>query len=180
MDSPAETGRQAGHCLFGTAIGICGMAWGPAGITAVQLPEPSPEATRTRLLRSLSQAVPEHEPPPDIRAAIADLRHLVLDMSRLSAFHQRVYERTRAIAPGTTLSYGELAGQLGGRGLARAVGQAMGANPFAPVVPCHRVLAAGGRSGGFSATGGARTKLRLLEIEGYRPGGAPSLFDAAG
>lgn len=101
-------------------------------------------------------------------------------MSRLSAFHQRVYERTRAIAPGTTLSYGELAGQLGGRGLARAVGQAMGANPFAPVVPCHRVLAAGGRSGGFSATGGARTKLRLLEIEGYRPGGAPSLFDAAG
>jgi len=178
-----------GHALFETAVGTCGIAWGPAGITAVQLPEPTAEGTRLRLLRNLGQAVPEADPPPLVQAAIAelqatlrgeqpaDLRHLMLDMSRLSPFHQRVYQRTRAIPPGQVLTYGELAAELGDKSLARAVGQAMGANPFAPVVPCHRVLAAGGRPGGFSATGGAVTKWRMLEIEGYRPGGSPSLFD---
>lgn len=179
----------SGHALFGTPFGTCGIAWGPAGITAVQLPDPSPEGTRARLLRSLPAPVPEAEPPPAVRDAITgvqallaghspgDLRHLVLDMSRLSDFHQRVYERTRAIPPGQVLTYGELAAELGDRNLARAIGQAMGANPFAPVVPCHRVLAAGGQPGGFSASGGAVTKWRLLEVEGYRPGGEPSLFD---
>ncbi|OPF65668.1 methylated-DNA--[protein]-cysteine S-methyltransferase [Hydrogenophaga sp. H7] len=178
-----------GHTLFDTAIGVCGMAWGPAGITAVQLPEPTPEGTRQRLLRSLPEAVPEAEPPPPVQSAItelkaalrgerpADLRHLPLDMSRLTPFLQRVYERTRAIPPGQVLTYGELAAEMGDKHLARAIGQAMGANPFAPVVPCHRVLAAGGQPGGFSASGGAITKWRLLEIEGYRPGGQSSLFD---
>lgn len=178
-----------GHTLFDTAIGTCGIAWGPAGITAMQLPEPTPEGTRARLLRNLPAPVPEGDPPPGIQASIsellaalrgeqpADLSHLPLDMSRLSPFHQRVYECARAIPPGHTLTYGELAAKLGDKNLARAIGQAMGANPFAPVVPCHRVMAAGGKPGGFSASGGARTKLRLLEIEGYRPGGESSLFD---
>jgi methylated-DNA-[protein]-cysteine S-methyltransferase len=178
-----------GHTLFDTAVGTCGVAWGPAGITAVQLPEPTAEGTRLRLLRNLGRSVPEADPPPLVQAAItelqaalrgerpADLRHLPLDMSRLSPFHQRVYERARAIPPGQVLTYGELAAELGDKSLARAVGQAMGANPFAPAVPCHRVLAAGGKPGGFSATGGAVTKWRILEIEGYRPGGEPSLFD---
>jgi methylated-DNA-[protein]-cysteine S-methyltransferase len=75
------------------------------------------------------------------------------------------------------ITYGEFAAEMGDKHLARAIGQAMGANPFAPVVPCHRVLAAGGQPGGFSASGGAITKWRLLEIEGYQPGGQPSLFD---
>jgi methylated-DNA-[protein]-cysteine S-methyltransferase len=178
-----------GHAVFDTAIGTCGMAWGPAGITAVQLPEPTAEGTRARLLRNLASPVPEADPPPAVQAAIAelqaalrgeqpaDLRHLPLDMSRLTPFLQRVYERARAIPPGHTLTYGELAAEMGDKNLARAIGQAMGANPFAPVVPCHRVLAAGGQPGGFSASGGAVTKWRLLEIEGYRPGGEPSLFD---
>ncbi|MEZ5701692.1 MAG: methylated-DNA--[protein]-cysteine S-methyltransferase [Burkholderiaceae bacterium] len=165
------------------------VAWGPAGITAVQLPEPTPEGTRQRLLRHLPGALPSAEPPPEVRSAMtelqavlrgerpADLRHLPLDMSRLTPFLQRVYERARAIPPGEVLTYGELAAEMGDKHLARAIGQAMGANPFAPVVPCHRVLAAGGQAGGFSASGGAITKWRLLEIEGYRPGGEPSLFD---
>lgn len=181
-----------GHALFHTPLGTCGIAWGPAGITAVQLPEDSAEATRARLLSSLpgttASPLPEAKPPPAVQEAIAsvqallggqrpgELRHLVLDMSRLSAFHQRVYARTRAIPPGQVMTYGELATELRGKGLARAIGQAMGANPFAPVVPCHRVLAASGQPGGFSASGGAVTKWRLLEIEGYRPDG-PSLFD---
>lgn len=80
-------------------------------------------------------------------------------------------------APGSTLTYGELAQQLGEPAAARAVGQALGANPFPIIVPCHRVLAAGQRAGGFSAPGGARTKLRLLEIEHAPLGGTPGLFD---
>lgn len=179
---------STGHTLFDTAIGRCGMAWGPAGISGVQLPEPTEEGTRQRLLRHLPAPVPETEPPPMVQSAItelkaalrgerpADLRHIPLDFSRLTPFLQRVYERARAIPPGQVLTYGEFAAELGNPQLARAIGQAMGANPFAPVVPCHRVLAAGGQPGGFSASGGAITKWQLLEIEGYRPGGA-SLFD---
>jgi methylated-DNA-[protein]-cysteine S-methyltransferase len=100
-------------------------------------------------------------------------------MERLPAFQRRVYEAAREIPPGTTVSYGDLAARLGSPGAARAVGQALGRNPFAIVVPCHRVLAAGGRMGGFSAKGGVITKARLLALESEpADGGAPS-FDAA-
>jgi len=93
----------------------------------------------------------------------------VLDYEGVSDFHRRVYEIARGIVPGCTRSYGEIAAELGDKGLARAVGQALGHNPFAPVVPCHRVLAAGGKPGGFSAHGGATAKLKMLMIEGARP-----------
>jgi O-6-methylguanine DNA methyltransferase len=83
----------------------------------------------------------------------------------LSAFQRRVYEVTRTIGPGQTLSYGEVAALCGDRSAARAVGQALGHNPFPIIVPCHRVLGAGGKSGGFSAPGGVTTKLRLLSLE---------------
>ncbi len=106
-----------------------------------------------------------------------DLSNIVLDMHGVPPFHQRVYALARGITPGETLTYGEIALRLGDSGLARAVGQALGHNPFAPVVPCHRVLAAGGRAGGFSANGGVDTKLRLLQIERARING-PGLFDA--
>lgn len=182
---------QQGHALFATAIGTCGIAWGPGGIVAVQLPEPRPGATRERMLRGLGvhgAAAQAAEPPPVVRTAIEgiqallageprDLREVPLDMSRISPFHQQVYALARAIPPGSTRTYGEVAQELGGLGLARAVGQALGLNPFAPVVPCHRVLAAGGRPGGFSAGGGAATKLRMLQIEGACPGGTLPLFD---
>ena len=83
----------------------------------------------------------------------------------------------RSIPPGQTLTYGEIADRLGDRRPAREVGQALGRNPFPIVVPCHRVLAADGRTGGFSAPGGVETKLRMLAIERAQPGGAPALFD---
>jgi methylated-DNA-[protein]-cysteine S-methyltransferase len=97
-------------------------------------------------------------------------------MGRVPAFHRRVYEFARTIAPGRTMTYGEIAAHLGDPTAARAVGQALGANPFAIIVPCHRVLAAGGRAGGFSAPGGVDTKRRLLEIERARIGNEPQLF----
>jgi len=92
-------------------------------------------------------------------------------------FHQRVYAIARRIVPGSTRTYGDVAKELGDIGLAQAVGQTLGRNPFAPIVPCHRVLAANGRPGGFSGGGGVLTKLRMLAIEGTWPGGTPSLFE---
>ncbi len=178
----------AGFTLFDTAIGRCGISWGPGGITGVQLPESSDAGTRARLLRRFPR-LPAAPPPAEVQAAIEDIVALLrgeprlldtitLDMSGVPPFHRRVYEITRAIAPGCTRSYGELARDLGEPGASRAVGQALGANPFAPVVPCHRVQAAGQRSGGFSAAGGVATKLRMLQIEGARFGQEPGLFDA--
>jgi len=180
--------RTLGCCLFDTAIGPCGIAWTADALAAVQLPETTPEATERRLLRHVGE-VGLAEPPAFVRAAIAriqallqgapdDLADLPLAMDGVPEFHQRVYAVARAIPPGEVLTYGEVARRLGEPDAARAVGQALGHNPFAPVVPCHRVLAAGGRSGGFSAEGGALTKLRMLEIERARLGGAePGLFD---
>ena len=182
-----KTPADPGHVLFETALGTCGVAWGTGGIVAVQLPERDAAATRARLLRGLPLCQGTGDPPPYVCSAITgiqallageprDLREVPLDMSRISPFHQQVYAIARAIPPGRTRTYGELAQQLGGLGLARAVGQALGMNPFAPVVPCHRVLAAGDRPGGFSAEGGAATKLRMLQIEGACPGGTLPLF----
>lgn len=180
--------RQAlGYCLFDTAIGACGIAWTDSALAAVQLPETTPAGTRRRLCKSVGE-LPEATPPPFVQAAIArvqallagardDLQDLPLDFEGVPPFHQRVYEVARAIPPGEVLTYGEVAQRLGEPGASRAVGQALGSNPFAPVVPCHRVLAAGGRSGGFSAEGGTLTKLKMLEIEKARLGGAPGLFD---
>jgi methylated-DNA-[protein]-cysteine S-methyltransferase len=176
-----------GFCLFDTAIGTCALAWNEAALTAVQLPETTPERTRDRLLRHVGDA-PELPPPAFALAATEriralldgvrdDLRDLPLDFSALPPFNRRVYEVARAIPPGEVLTYGEVARRIGDPGASRAVGQALGHNPFAPVVPCHRVLAAGGRSGGFSAEGGAATKLRMLEIERARFGGQAGLFD---
>jgi methylated-DNA-[protein]-cysteine S-methyltransferase len=96
------------------------------------------------------------------------LSFVALDMTGVPEFNQRVYQAARTIRPGTTVSYGDIARQLGIPGSARAVGQALGRNPFPIVVPCHRVLAADGKTGGFSAPGGAATKLRMLAIEGER------------
>jgi len=168
-----------GFALFDTPIGTCGIAWGPRGIAALQLPEPSPEATRARLLRACPPAVESAIPDP-VAAAIAairdllqgeprDLGDIVLDMRRVPEFEARVYAVARTIPAGRTLTYGEVAARLGEPGAARAVGRALGRNPFAIIVPCHRVVAAGGGIGGFSASGGARTKQRILVIEGAEP-----------
>ena len=112
-----------------------------------------------------------------LRGEGRDLSAIALDMDGLPSFDRRVYEVARTIAPGATLSYGEISARLGARDLAREVGQALGRNPFPIIVPCHRVLAAGGKAGGFSANGGITTKLRLLTIERARTSDTPTLFD---
>jgi methylated-DNA-[protein]-cysteine S-methyltransferase len=176
-----------GFCVFETAIGACGIAWGDNGLLGVQLPQANAAGTRSRMRRRFPH-VDEILPPPEVAAMIEriaaalrgerdDLRDLELDMRDVPPFHQKVYAVARAIPPGRTRTYGEVAAEIGEPGASRAVGQALGHNPFAPVVPCHRVLAAGNRSGGFSADGGVATKLRMLQIENARIGGEPGLFD---
>ena len=167
---------QTEFALFETPVGRVGIAWGDGGLVGVQLPERDVRATRARLRRRFPGAR-EADPPVAVRRAqravvellsgrAGDLSGIALDLSALSDFQRRVYEGARSIPAGTTCSYGELAARIGARGGARAVGQALGRNPFALIVPCHRVLAADGSAGGFTAEGGVVTKLRLLELEG--------------
>ena len=175
------------YAMFPTAIGECALAWSECGLTGVWFPEATPEATRVRIERRLSAAT-EADPPPKVAEAMAriaglletgrvDLADIDLDLDGIDGFERRVLEAARGIAPGATLTYGELATRAGSPGAAREVGQAMARNRFPIVVPCHRVLAAGGGFGGFSAPGGLESKARLLTIEKAAVGGEPSLFD---
>jgi methylated-DNA-[protein]-cysteine S-methyltransferase len=176
----------SGFSLFDTEIGRCGIAWSDGGVVGVQLPEGSDLAMRAQLLRRFPGAR-EGEPPAEARRAIGGIVALLrgeasalgaitLDMDDVPPFERRVYEVARTIPPGDTLSYGEIARRLGAPAAAREVGQALGRNPFAIVVPCHRVVAADGKLGGFSARGGAATKRRLLSVERARGHGALPLF----
>jgi methylated-DNA-[protein]-cysteine S-methyltransferase len=179
--------------LFDTAIGRCAIAWSERGTVAVRLPERDDAALRAQLLRRHPDAN-ETTPPEDVAQAVdgitallagehRDLSGAVLDLDGVPEFNRRVYAVARTIKPGATLTYGAIAAQLGEPD-ARRIGEAMGRNPCPIIVPCHRVVAAGGRTGGFktggfSAPGGAATKRRLLAIEGAL-GQEPTLFDQCG
>lgn len=174
------------YAIFDTAIGHAGIAWGDHGLVGVHLPEQDPHTARRSFLRRFPDAVEACVPPAlektvaDIRALMRgekpDLRDAPIDLSRTPEFQAKVYEIARAIPPGETLTYGEVAVKLGDRLLARDVGQALGKNPWPIVVPCHRVTAAGGKPGGFSARGGVNTKLKLLGIEGASAAAQTDLF----
>ena len=161
--------------IFDTAIGSCGIAWSARGIVGFQLPERSAAWMRKRMASRFGAS--ESAPTSAVQRAIdgvvallrgepADLTFITLDTDGVPEFHRRVYDVARTIRPGETMTYGEIAKRLGDPGSARAVGQALGRNPIPVIVPCHRVLAAGGKSGGFSAPGGTATKLNLLALEG--------------
>jgi methylated-DNA-[protein]-cysteine S-methyltransferase len=165
------------YLIFETAAGFCGIAWHDAGITRFQLPASSANSTERMLLRRLSGAKPT-SPTPPIAAAIAavrryfagertDFSELTLDLNDQEPFFQQIYAAARQIGWGQTSTYGALAKAVGaGREAARDVGQAMAKNPVPLIIPCHRVLAAGGELGGFSAPGGAAAKRRMLALEG--------------
>jgi methylated-DNA-[protein]-cysteine S-methyltransferase len=176
-----------GFALFDTAIGPCGIAWGARGVVAVQLPMGNEDKTRGRI-RQRHGDIAESPPPAPVQSAIegiievlagkpSDLSDVVLDLADVPEFNRGVYEIARGIPPGKTLTYGDIAKRLGGVELSRDVGQALGRNPCPIVVPCHRVLAAGGKPGGFSANGGVITKLKMLAIEGAYVNHTPTLFD---
>jgi methylated-DNA-[protein]-cysteine S-methyltransferase len=183
-------GREAGaFFLFATALGRCALVWRGEAIVGASLPESDEAAMRRSLARRFPGAV-EAEPPAFVRAAaervashfggdFQDFSDLGFDLSAASAFERAVYAAALAIPCGETRTYGDLARALGQPQAAQAVGVALGRNPVPILVPCHRILAGGGRSGGFSAPGGVATKFRILEIERARlPGEQTGLFEA--
>ena len=163
--------------LFETAHGAAAIAWDADGVISFRLPASSSEATERALLRHLPNAIPG-EPPPEVAETIAaarryfdgeemDFSNVPLNLGAQQPFFTRVYERVRQLGWGQTTTYGAVARELGaGPEAARAVGQAMASNPIPLIIPCHRVLAAGGKVGGFSAPGGSTSKLKMLAIEG--------------
>ena len=163
---------------FETPLGICAVRWTEAGIASVRLP-----SARTERLPRIESA----EVPDAVIAAIdgivavldgapLDLRSIVLDERGIDPFRWAVYEATRTIPPGSTVTYGEIARAIGQPDGARDVGAALAGNPFPIVVPCHRVVGANGRLTGFSAPGGIATKRRMLELEGAPGYGQQTLF----
>jgi len=179
---------HAGYCLFDTPLGQCGIAWrdngpsdgGPSvvrpAVTLLQLPEVTTERTESRMARASGAPGPSAPPPPiaeiierlrkHLEGEAQDLRDIVVDLTGADDFARQVYEAAREIPAGQTRTYGEIARALGQPREAQAVGQALGRNPIALIIPCHRVVAAGGKPGGFSAHGGRATKARLLAVEG--------------
>jgi methylated-DNA-[protein]-cysteine S-methyltransferase len=162
--------------LFDTAFGTCAIAWSEAGLIRVQLPESTHAETEARIRRAgtESSGMPLPAFATDAVSALqmylagtsVALETLPLDETFVSAFNASIYRALRAVPRGTAVTYGDLAKQVGQPGSARAVGMAMGRNPWPVVVPCHRVLASGRKMGGFSAPGGTATKERLLALEG--------------
>src|SRR6185437_5038294 len=177
-------GRSAQHyCIFETAAGFCGIAWTEAGIARFQLPTQDAAATERAMLRPIPGAT-SSTPTPEIAAVVVDVKRyfegeaidfsaIRLDLGDQDEFNTQVYAAARRVGWGRTTTYGTLAAEVGaGREAARDVGQAMAKNPVALIIPCHRVLAAGGKLGGFSAPGGSQTKLRMLELEKVLVGAA--------
>ncbi len=184
--------KQVAYCLFETPLGSCGIAWREAGnsstspaVISLQLPEATTKRTESRIARN-SGARKSSAPPPRIAEVIKkickhlqgeaqDFRDITVDLDGAGPFARQVYEAAREIPTGQTRTYGELANALSQPTAARAVGQALGRNPIALIIPCHRVLAAGGKPGGFSAHGGRATKARMLAIEGVSFGPPPTI-----
>jgi methylated-DNA-[protein]-cysteine S-methyltransferase len=172
MNQPTQN-----YFVFETAAGFCGIAWSDAGITRFMLPSSTAEATEHNLRRRVANAQ-SATPPAHVAAAIEaakryfageqiDFADLELDLSGQDAFFKQIYAAARRVSWGHTTTYGTLAKEIGaGPEVARSVGQAMAKNPVPLIIPCHRVLAAGGKLGGFSAPGGSATKQRMLELEG--------------
>ena len=176
-----------GYTIFDTMIGRCGIAWGDSGVIGVQLPEAREIETRRRLFRLYPEAR-ELRPPLNVEMAIegivallrgepADLSEVILDMTGIPAFNARVYAFTRTIPRGETRSYGEVATNLRASGAVHSVAQAISRNPFMIIVPCHRVLEAGGYADKISPHGGTISKRRLLSIEGANASASKTLFD---
>jgi methylated-DNA-[protein]-cysteine S-methyltransferase len=167
--------------VFETAMGFCAIAWTDTGIARFQLPVKSAEGAERLMSRRAFGAEPGI-PPEDVAAVIeaakryfageeTDFARVRLDLASEDAFFAKIYDALRRVGWGRTTTYGALAKEVGaGREAARDVGEAMAKNPTPLIIPCHRVLAAGGKIGGFSAPGGSKAKVRMLELEGVRVG----------
>ncbi len=175
MGTKTEVSDTTRYCVFETAIGHCGVAWSARGLMRVQLPEGDRDATEKRLA-ARSAGVRSDNSPPLIARLVDDIRRYALgtkvdftsaalDLTEIDDVCRSVYDAARALGWGQTATYGEIARSLG-MADPRDVGQALSRNPIPIIIPCHRVVASGGKLGGFSAYGGTLTKERLLALEG--------------
>lgn len=163
--------------VFETALGFCAFAWSTKGIVRFQLVTPTADSTERHLRRRAEIGKPD-DPPQHLgglvietqryfSGAAADFSAFSVDLEGQNELFLRIYASARGLSWGQTTTYGAIAKSIGaGPEVARDVGQAMAKNPVALIIPCHRVLAAGGKSGGFSAPGGIKTKLQMLALEG--------------
>lgn len=181
--SPTET--ISGQMVFQTALGFVGIAWSEKGLTRLCLFQRDRAAVERRLERFGAVGSSEDNSPTWVTALIRDIRAYAegeeidfsgvpVDLAGVDDFRLAIYEAARKLSFGETTTYGELAKRAGHAGLPRETGQALGANPVPLVIPCHRILAAGGKIGGFSAPGGSTTKERMLALEGVRVGPPPA------
>lgn len=176
----------SGNAVFETALGFMGLAWSESGVTRVFLAEKSREAVERRLLRACATApTAEAERPAWITRLIGeigayaagekvDFSAVPVDLAGVDDFRLAIYAAARKLGFGQTTTYGELAKRAGHGGLPRETGAALGANPVPLIIPCHRILAAGGKIGGFSAPGGSASKEKMLALEGVRVGPPPA------
>ena len=175
--------KQAAYCLFATPLGWCGIAWTggpnthtPFAVSFLQLPEATAELTESRIARNSGAAKSSEHPLQIIKinervcrhlqGDLQDFRDIPVDLDGVGPFVRKVCEAAREIPAGQTVTYADLANALGRPAAVRAVGRALGKNPIPLIIPCHRVVAARGKPGGFSAPGGRATKAKLLAIEG--------------
>jgi methylated-DNA-[protein]-cysteine S-methyltransferase len=176
------TRTASGHAVIDTAMGFIGLAWNEAGLTRLCLPEKSSQAIERRLSAHGSA---QAGAPPWVAKLIASIRayaagenvefsDVPVDLAGIDDFRLAIYAEARKLTFGETTTYGELAKRAGHAGLARETGAALGANPVPLVIPCHRIVAAGGKIGGFSAPGGSTTKEKMLAMEGVHVGPPPS------
>jgi methylated-DNA-[protein]-cysteine S-methyltransferase len=178
---------SSGHLVFETALGFIGIAWTDTGLTRLCLFQRDRAAVERRLERLglAGEIHSDFDAPAWVAALVRDIRAYAegedidfsgvpVDLSGIDDFRLAIYDAARKLAFGETTTYGELAKRAGHAGLPRETGQALGANPVPLVIPCHRILAAGGKIGGFSAPGGSTTKERMLALEGVRVGPAPA------
>jgi methylated-DNA-[protein]-cysteine S-methyltransferase len=178
------TSHTAGHAVFETVLGFMGIAWSEAGLMRLCLPERNRDTVERRLLRHPGVAASGEQPRwvVDLIASIkayaagedVDFSGVPVDLAGVDDFRLAIYDAARKLSYGETTTYGELAKRAGHAGLPRETGAALGANPVPLVIPCHRILAAGGKIGGFSAPGGSATKEKMLAMEGVRVGPPPA------
>ncbi|PBB86202.1 methylated-DNA--[protein]-cysteine S-methyltransferase [Mesorhizobium sp. WSM3876] len=174
----------AGHAVLETVIGFMGIAWSENGLIRLCLPEHSREAVERRLFRHAGVSASTRQPQwvVELIASIksyaagedVDFSSVPVDLAGVDDFRLAIYDAARKLGFGETTTYGELAKRAGHAGLARETGAALGANPVPLVIPCHRILAAGGKIDGFSAPGGSATKEKMLATEGVRLGRPPA------
>jgi methylated-DNA-[protein]-cysteine S-methyltransferase len=163
------------HTTFITSFGWCGLIKGKKGLKRIFLPEKNKKELISKIkffcpLSVFSKDGFEKEIKDIIAYFSGENKKFsfILDFSGSTNFQRMVWSETAKIPYAQNRTYQFIAEKIGKKNSARAVGNALGKNPFPVVVPCHRVVRSDGTMGGFTATGGIKLKQEMLKLEGFR------------